>query len=173
MTQTPDRDNAYRPTPHPLLLLKLPSPASPYFAFITRLYTATPPPEPMSQSELPPQTPQSPGHQFPLDPPHTPQRLVTSDPMSEHPSPPSSSGSNKRIADSEISELVRRAKASRYNNPPPTQTNNDIADMMERDLVCAICSEVMANPVACLDCVHTFCGEFRGGGDEWNQSCLQ
>lgn len=149
-----------------MLLLKLPSPASPYFAFITRLYTATPhPPEPMSQSELPPQTPQSPAHQFPLDLPHTPQRLVTSDPMPEHPSPPSSSGSNKRIADSEISELVRRAKASRYNNPPPLQTNNDIADMMERDLVCAICSEVMANPVACLDCVHTFCGEFRGGGN--------
>lgn len=114
-------------------------------------------------SELP-QTPQSPASQSPLDPPRTPQRLVTLDPMAEHPSPPSSPGSNKRIADSDIiSDLVRSAKASRYNNQLPMQDNDEFGDKSERDLACAICSEIMAHPVACLDCVHIFCGEFRRG----------
>lgn len=107
---------------------------------------------------------QSPGPvpQFLLGSPSTPQRLVSSAPGSadpEHPSPPSSSGSNKRYADTDISELVRKAKASRYNNQPPKQNDDDIADTLERDLSCAICSEVLANPVACLDCLHNFCGE--------------
>lgn len=84
--------------------------------------------------------------------------------MAEHPSPPSSPGSNKRIADSDIiSDLVRSAKASRYNNQLPMQDNDEFGDKSERDLACAICSEIMAHPVACLDCVHIFCGEFRGG----------
>lgn len=119
-------------------------------------------PESPQTLESSPQTPPSPVPpviQFLPDSPHTPQRLVTSDPVVEHPSPPSSSGSNKRIADSDVSELVRRAKASRYNNQPPKQNGDDIVDILERDLSCAICSEVLANPVACLDCLHRFCGE--------------
>lgn len=120
----------------------------------------------MSQSEPP--APQSPGPvpQFLLGTPSTPQRLVPSAPESagqipEQPSPPSSSGSNKRLADPDISELVRKAKASRYNNQPPKRNDDECEDLLETDLSCAICSEVLANPVACLDCLHKFCGEFR------------
>lgn len=80
--------------------------------------------------------------------------------MPDHPSPPSSAGSNKRVAEDDISELVRKAKASRYNQTARKNDDDDIADTLERDLSCAICSEVLTNPVACLDCLHNFCGEY-------------
>ncbi|KAI5838947.1 hypothetical protein DFP73DRAFT_242268 [Morchella snyderi] len=84
----------------------------------------------------------------------------------EHPavssssSQPSSTGSStKRPApEDDISELVRKAKASCYAQPVRKSDDDDIADTLERDLSCAICSEVLNNPVACFDCLHNFCG---------------
>lgn len=107
-----------------------------------------PPPSSTSNS-------QPPEDQHPTE--HPESAPSAAGPSSSRPSSAGSSGKRPAPED-EISELVRKAKASRYAQPVRKSSDDDFADMLEQDLSCAICSEVLVNPVACCGCFHRFCG---------------
>lgn len=75
------------------------------------------------------------------------------------PAPSNSPPASKRPAEtSDISELVHKAKASRYAAPKPPDDDEDLEDLLEKQLTCSICTDLYLNPVLVLPCMHSFCG---------------
>lgn len=76
------------------------------------------------------------------------------------PGPSNSPPASKRPAEtSDISELVHKAKASRYAAPKPPDDDEDLEDLLEKQLTCSICTDLYLNPVLVLPCLHSFCGQ--------------
>lgn len=98
----------------------------------------------------------------PFSPASPIQPSMASNKSSSSSSPSPSQGSQKRSAEDDISELIRKAKASRYAQPlTPTQRllcNPDALSALEEELSCSICATIYHHPVTCLDCQHIFCG---------------
>jgi hypothetical protein len=93
--------------------------------------------------------------------------------MSSQDTIPDSPPGSKRpadVRDSEIAEMIHKAKASRFTAPPALTADEDesLEEDLAKQLVCSICAELYVDPVLCLPCSHTFCGK-----ESWHLASLR
>ncbi|KAA8901867.1 hypothetical protein FN846DRAFT_104393 [Sphaerosporella brunnea] len=112
---------------------------------------------------------QTPRESTPTPLPQTPP------PMSSQATVPDSPPGSKRPADpqdSDISDLIHKAKASRFSAPPPTANEEEsIEELLAKQLLCSICTELYVDPVLVLPCSHSFCGSCAARWLQFNNTC--